>query len=504
MSELSERDKLEQELIDYVAGFTHDPLGFVRAAWPWGVKGTFLEKHKGPRRWQCDVLSEIGEHLRRGASLKEAMQPYLSAIASGHGIGKSALVAFITLWAIATCQNTRGVVTANTEAQLRTKTWPELMKWFSSMICAHWFEPEAMSIHAKGTMAVQKAWRIDAVPWSENNTEAFAGLHNEGARLLLIFDEASAIADKVWEVSEGALTDADTEILWLVFGNPTRNSGRFRECFRKNGHRWHQRQIDSRTVEGLNLAQLQKIVDDNGEESDLVKVRIRGMFPASSAMQFIATTDVDVAFGRVIRPESYNFAPVILTCDPAWTGEDPLIIGLRQGNMFKVLRELPKNDDDVQVATILAMLQDEHKADAVFIDFGYGTGIYSAGMAMGRLGWQMVQFGAAAPNPGFVNMRAWIWDQMKQWLKQGGSIQPDHGLYTELCGPETISRLDGRVQLESKQDMKDRGLPSPNKADALAISFAFPVSKLATVRTTVAQQAVVASTASYDPLRRRR
>jgi hypothetical protein len=171
--------------------------------------------------------------------------------------------------------------------------------------------------------------------------------------------------------------------------------------------------------------------------------------------------------------------------------------------MFKILREIPKNDNDVQVATMLAMLQDEHKADAVFIDFGYGTGIYSAGLAMGRVGWQMVQFGAAAPNPGFMNMRAWIWDQMKQWLKNGGAIPPDHGLYTELCGPETISRLDGRIQLESKQDMKDRGLPSPNKADALAISFAFPVSKTNTLRASPTV-AVQASTANYDPLRRRR
>src|SRR5690606_34243518 len=77
----------------------------------------------------------------------------------------------------------------------------------------------------------ERTWRIDAVPWSEKNPEAFAGLHNKGKRLLMIMDEASAILDVIWETAEGALTDSDTEIIRLAFGNPTRNIGRFRECF---------------------------------------------------------------------------------------------------------------------------------------------------------------------------------------------------------------------------------------------------------------------------------
>lgn len=121
-----------------------------------------------------------------------------------------------------------------------------------------------------------KRWRADAIPWSEHNTEAFAGLHNERKRIIVVFDEASNIADLVWEVAEGALTDEDTEIIWVAFGNPTRNTGRFRECFRKYKHRWKCAQIDSRTVEGTNKQQLQKWVDDYGEDSDFVKVRVRG------------------------------------------------------------------------------------------------------------------------------------------------------------------------------------------------------------------------------------
>lgn len=471
---MTETADIEAQLADDLARFTHDPLGFVLWAFPWGEPGTVLEKELGPRRWQRKLLAEIGRRLRAGATLAETLTPLLFARASGHGIGKSAVVAWLILWALATREFTRGVVTANTENQLRTKTWPEVAKWHSLSIFSDWFTCAATSIHATGVN--EKKWRIDAVPWSEHNTEAFAGLHNKGGRLLLIFDEASAIADKVWEVADGALTDEGTEILWLVFGNPTRNAGRFRECFRSAAHRWEHEQIDSRTVEGVNRAFLDQLVADNGEDSDLVKVRVRGMFPSSSFKQFIATEDVDAAFGREIRPETFNFAPKIITVDPAWSGDDPLVIGLRQGLYFRVLRVIPKNDNDVQIANMVARYEDEEQADGVIIDGGYGTGIVSAGKTMGR-DWLLAWFGSASPDEGCLNLRAYIWNEMKKWLKAGGAIQKDHGLRDELLGPETVPRMDGKIQLESKEQMKQRGLPSPNKADALALSFAFPIQK---------------------------
>jgi hypothetical protein len=180
---------------------------------------------------------------------------------------------------------------------------PELAKWHRLSITAHWFTWATTSL--KSTDPQHEAtWRADLVPWSETNTEAFAGLHNVGKRIVLLFDEASAIADRVWEVAEGALTDANTQILWVVFGNGTRSTGRFRECFRKFKHRWRGKQIDSRTVEGVNTAQMEQWVADYGEDSDFVKVRVRGMFPSAAGKQFISEADVDAAFGRVRGPSS--------------------------------------------------------------------------------------------------------------------------------------------------------------------------------------------------------
>lgn len=460
----------EIALIDDIAGFTHDPLSFARYAYGWGENE--LQRFAEPKEWQCDIMQEVSKHLKNPET---RFMPLQIAVASGHGIGKSALVGMMCHWANSTCEDTKIVVTANTDTQLRTKTMPEITKWHRLAINSHWFKPTATSIQS-----VQedhsRSWRLDAVPWSEHNTEAFAGLHNEGKRIILIFDEASNIADKVWEVAEGALTDENTEIIWLAFGNPTRNTGRFKECFGRYRHRWITKNIDSRTVEGTNKAQIQKWVDDYGEDSDFVKVRVKGMFPSTSNRQFISTDDVDTAFGKHLRPEQYNFAPVIIAVDPAWTGEDKFIISMRQGLHFKILGEYEYNDNDVQMASIIAQFEDEYRADAVFVDMGYGTGIVSAAQAMGRQ-WMLVSFSGKSADIGCLNKRAEMWKLMRDWLKSGGSIPPDQELYNELIAPETVGRLDGKIQLESKEDLKARVGFSPNKADALAISFAYPVHK---------------------------
>lgn len=459
----------DDDIVEMVASCQYDPNAWADFAWDWGNGA--LADYDGPRDWQRDINSVIAEHLQ---DPERRYQPLRIAVASGHGIGKSAEMGMISNWAMSCFDDCKIVTTANTDGQLRTKTAPEIGKWFRMSITSHWFDVQAQSIKSRDK-AHSNDWRQDFIPWSEHNTEAFAGLHNKDKIIVLLFDEASKIHDKVWEVAEGALTDENTVIIWIVFGNPTRNSGRFRECFRKFRHRWVQRQIDSRTVPGTNKKFLQSLVDDNGEDSDVVKIRVRGQFPSQSAMQFISGEDADAARARHLRPEQFKFAPKIIGVDPAWTGDDPLVIMLRQGLYSKRLATLPKNDNDVEVANLIARLEDEHQADAVFVDGGYGTGIVSAGRTMGR-SWRIIWFGGKAIDPGFSNKRAEMWGGMKQWIKDGGAIDPaNETLYQDLIGPETVPRLDGKILLESKHDMKERGLPSPNEGDALALTFAEPV-----------------------------
>ncbi len=469
----AQKNVYEEQLAHDVGGFAFDPLGFVLYAFPWG-EGE-LASMDGPEPWQREELDGIGQGLRDGVSVSDAVSTAIRrAIASGHGIGKSAFVAWIIMWAFSTFKDTRGVVTANTEAQLKGKTWAELSKWHRLCLCGHWFDCTATALISK-LPGHEKTWRCDMVPWSERNTEAFAGLHNKGKRVLLIFDEASAIPDSIWDVSEGALTDDDTEIIWVVCGNPTRNTGKFHGCFHRVRHRWHTRQVDSRTVSITNKAQIKEWVDDYGEDSDFVKIRVRGQFPKQSVMQFISSADADAAQKRNLRPEQYQFAPAIIGVDPAWTGEDSLEIFLRQGLYHKSLVSIPRNENDFEIASIIARLEDEHHAAAVHIDAGYGTGIKSAGDVMGRH-WKLVWFAGEASDPGYLNKRAEMWGEMKKALKNGAAIDPsDDLLYQDLIGPETVARIDGKIQLESKKDMKKRGLPSPNRGDAMALTYAYPV-----------------------------
>ena len=459
------------KIIEMAAACRYDPDRWSKVAWDWG-EGVLVD-YTGPREWQSQINNIIRDHL---ADPETRHQPCQIAVASGHGIGKSAEMGMLSNWAMSCFSDCKIVTTANTDGQLRTKTAPEIGMWFRRSITAHWFDVQATSIKSKAA-GHGDTWRQDFIPWSAHNTEAFAGLHNKDRIIVLMFDEASRIDDKVWEVAEGALTDENTVIIWIVFGNPTRNSGRFRECFRRFRHRWHHLQIDSRTVPGTNKKKIAQWEQDHGEDSDFFKIRVRGEFPSQSALQFINGDDVDAARNRHLRVDQYNFAPKIIAVDPAWTGDDKLEILMRQGLYTKSLASIPRNDNDIEIANLIFRLEEEHQADAVFVDAGYGTGIVSAGNVMGR-SWQLIWFSGKPANPGYVNKRAEMWGEMKAWLKAGGAIDPaDDELYQDLIGPETVPRLDGKILLESKEDMKTRGLPSPNKGDALALTFAAPVAK---------------------------
>ena len=155
---MSAQGSAEQaQLVEDIASFTHDPLGYVLYNYPWGEPGTELEKKDGPRTWQRDLLLGVGQRLQDGAADRgEVIQ---EAIASGHGIGKSALVAWLCNWALDTFEDTRGIVTANTETQLRTKTWPELGKWRRLGLTKDWFEvtgpAPARCRHGQGSNGVR-------------------------------------------------------------------------------------------------------------------------------------------------------------------------------------------------------------------------------------------------------------------------------------------------------------------------------------------------------------
>lgn len=466
------------ELAEEIGALTHDPYRYALFAFPWGSGD--LANHTGPRAWQKEQLQRIGAHLRNPATRHN---PCRLAVASGHGIGKSALIAMIVKWGLDTCVDTRVVVTANTEGQLLTKTSPEIAKWARLAITGDWFKPNATSLIST-IPGRDKSWRADLVTWSENNTEAFAGLHNEGKRIIVIYDEASGIADKVWEVTLGALTDANTEIIWIAFGNPTLNTGAFRECFGKQRHLWQTAQIDSRTVEGTNKVYLQEIVDTYGEGSDITKVRVLGQFPSASSMQFIPVDLVEQAQTRDVG-HGIGSDPVIFGLDCARFGDDHSTLAIRCG---RDARSRPwkwwHSSDAMELAGDVVLEAQRWKPDAIMVDAGnIGAAVIDRiRQLVPDIPVFEVWFGGkgrdAELQAGVTirtrNKRAEIWAKMRHWL-QGGAIPAEQGLRDDLIGPLYGFDAEQRLQIERKEDMKKRGLASPDDADALACTFAEPV-----------------------------
>lgn len=457
--------ELESQLIEEIVMCTHDPVALVECIYPW--KDKELVESAGPRPWQAQILNYIGNHL---SDPKTRFQPCMVATASGHGIGKSALVAMVIHWAMSTCEDTKVIITANTGTQLSTKTVPEVHKWFRLSGNSHWWEMKATSITIRDAEHA-RLWRTDFIPWSENNTEAFAGLHNKGKRILLIFDEASAIAESVWQVAEGALTDEETEIIWLAFGNPTQNTGRFRECFGRFKHRWKTFQIDSRTVEGTNKEQISKWIEDYGEDSDFVRVRVRGEFPRAGSSQFIPS-DV-VAACRKYKSEGHDLLPKVLSVDVARFGDDQTVIGTRQGRKARILAKY-RGMDTIQVAERVIEWIKSENPDATIIDAtGVGAGVYDQVLYRG-FGTRLFQYNPTQParnSMQYRNARSEMWGKMREWLMAGAEIPDDPDLEADLTGPEYYINEKSQLQMESKDDMKSRGLSSPDSADMLAQTF---------------------------------
>lgn len=390
----------------------------------------------------------------------------------------SALVAWITLWSMATFPDTRGIVTANTDTQLRTKTFAEVTKWFNLCLFKSWFRISATCVCSR-QKDHDKTWRFDAIPWSESRPEGFAGLHNARKRIMVIFDEASAIADIIWEVVEGAMTDKDTQIFWMVFGNPTRNTGRFYECFNKYRHRWVHRHVDGRTAIGTDKKKIATWIQDYGIDSDFVRVRVLGQFPSASSLQFIPRAIVDEAMQRQLEHCSYYRQVVILGVDVARFGDDASVICCRIGTDA---RSYPAKEfrglDGWELAAKIAEVYNEFRqkgARKVVINVDAG------GVGASPIDWlrhngypvNSINFGGGATNTErYKNLRAEMWGRGRAWLKAGGCIEQNDDLVTDLTGVEYGYTPTNQILLESKESMKDRGLSSPDRADALMLTFA--------------------------------
>jgi hypothetical protein len=477
----------EQELLTNILSFKYDPLGFVLYAFPWGKEGTPLAKIPGPRSWQVDEFKRVGDHLLLDLEKQRIGLPptplYLS-ISSGRGPGKSAFLSMLDLFVMSCWIGSTTIVTANTETQLRSRTMAELGKWHTMSINRHWFDKSSMSMRPHRWFAdlVENQLKMDtqyyyveAQSWSEENPDAFAGAHSQ-VGMMVQFDEASGIADPIWNVTEGFFTDLAPLRLWLAISNPRRNTGRFFECFHKDRGFWQTRYLDSRTVEGVDRGVYDRIAQKYGEDHDVTRVEVKGEFPRTGSNQFIGREVVRKAAERELMPD--DGAPLLMAIDVARFGDDESVIRFRRG---RDARSIPavryKGIGTMDLATNAAGLIARYNPEAVFVDGGgVGGGVVDR---LKQLGFRVIEVQSgekAHDEEKYLNKRAEMWGELREWLSIG-CIDDDVRLHDDLTGPEYSIALKGQIKLETKESMKKRGLASPDDGDALAMTFAEPVAR---------------------------
>ena len=454
----------QDTLLELAAECYADPVRFAEIAFDWG-HGDLID-FDGLDTWQRDFLEELGRDI---VDAEANDKPVRKATASGHGIGKSALVAIIILWYMTTRPRARIRVTANTEKQLLGTTWPELALWHKRSIFKDWFLWEATRFSKIGD---RENWFAEAISWNENNPDAFAGLH--GRYVMLIMDEASGVADSIWETALGVLTDAGNT--HLAFGNPIRPSGGFYDCFYhpKKSKRWKTRHINALETKIGNSQSNREIFEDYGPEHDVTRRRVLGQFPRQAASQFISTADVEGAMNRQLEYDDYANFPVYMGVDVARFGDDRSCILLRQGPKVLDIQTF-EGADTVQVANIATgVLKSRKDIQMVFVDeVGVGAGVVDmmrryddrvTGVNVGRRPTNMKLY---------KNLRVELWDKMRQDIPKM-DLPSNESLKRELTTIEYDFTDQGQMRLERKIDIKRRGLESPDIADALALTYARP------------------------------
>ena len=473
MSDASTPPTYDELLTAECATYYADPLGFVGAMFPWGQDGPL--KHDDLDQWQIDYLAELGRQVEeRGFDGTHPVDPIRMAVSSGHGIGKSVLVALIICWLMSTRPHLQGTVTADTLAQLEDKTWARLRRWLPFCRTAHWFEINSEMMWERSH---KSSWFVAQQSSKEENSEAFAGQHAKDSTSVYIMDEASRIPDKIHEVAEGGLTDG--EPMLLMFGNATRSHGVFhRAMFGSMRHRWTRFIIDSRETRFANKTLIDEWIQDYGEDSDWVRVRVRGLPPSASELQFIP---LDLVAGAQKRHVSaLPDDPLICGLDLARGGSDDCVFRFRRGLDGRSIKSIrvpgEQARDSMRFATVAAdVLTRTHNGYPVamlFVDATGGLGAIADRLRqLGHRNVVDVQFGADSPDPKYANFRAYMWGKMRDWLARGG-IDAASALETDLVSPQYAHDKRDRLILESKENMKARGVDSPDDGDALALTFA--------------------------------
>ncbi len=407
-----------------------------------------------PTDQQREGLIEIG---RPGARV---------SIRSGHNTGKTTELAWVILWWLITRHDCKIPCTANTGGQLEDILWPELHKWRDGL------PPEIRDevVITTERIYIKSAPHLQfGVPRTarKEKPEALQGFHAK--HLLYILDESSGIDEKIFEVARASLSNPGARI--LMASNPTRTSGYFYESHHQFRDRWtplHWSCLDS-PLPDVNYAK--EVAEDYGEDSNYYRVRVLGEFPTSEFDQFISLELLETAS---IREGVAAEGAVVWGLDPAWMGADETALAIRQGDVISEIKGVRGLDTMQTVGWVVNGYEEaKDKPDSIVVDcIGIGAGVYDR---LKEMNYPVIACNVAETPSGvtkYLNTRAELWDRYKKWLQdRRGSIPNDK----RLIGQSSVVKYDypshGKLQIESKANMRKRGVHSPDRADAVCLTF---------------------------------
>jgi len=429
-----------------ISRYSRAPIAFVREV-------LMVE----PDNWQVEALRLFSRGHTR------------ISIKSGHGVGKTALASWVIIWFICTRVPYKVAITAPTAPQLFDVLWPELGKWMQKL-------PESWRqlFHITAdhiTLKSDSECFVTARTSRPEQPEAMAGLHSRS--ILLVADEASGIDERVYEAASGSMSSASA--ITLLIGNPVRDSGYFWRTHTLERDRWATMTVSSANSTRVDPAFVEEMAQRYGPDSNAYRVRVLGQFPSGSDDTFIPGELVDGAMARDVPLDTS--APAIWGVDVARFGADASVLIKRQGN---VVVEPPRRWRNIDLMALAGAIKHEYdlagasRPTLIVIDsIGLGAGVVDrlTEQSVPVLGINVAE--APSQQAYYMRLRDELWARTKEWLQSRVVRLPrDDQLRDDLVAPKYTFTSSGKLQIESKESMRRRGLPSCDSADALMLTLA--------------------------------
>lgn len=445
---------------------------------PWTFAKELMNFNPDP--WQMDVLKDLvsGTHV---------------SVRSGQGVGKTGLEAVVILWFLSCFPYPKVVATAPTKQQLNDILWAEISKWLTK-------SPLLKSIlkWTKTKVYMQKYEdRWFATARTATRPENMQGFHEEN--MLFVVDEASGVADNIMEAILGTLSGQNNKL--LMCGNPTKISGVFYDSHNRDRQYYKTHKVSSMSSSRTSKKNIEMLLDKYGADSDVARVRIHGEFPRAESDTFIPLEIVELARDTTIEKLGDNITAGDIGADIARFGDDETVIATRVGNKIFPLKGYKKKETTQVTGYILKeardMMERFPQLKKIYIkvdDSGVGGGVTDQLKETIRdrnlpyVVLPIINNEVANDSDHYENRGTEQWGVLREYLLENMSnhiqgnqsdfdLPNDEKLITQLTTRKYRMTSKGKIALERKEEMKKRGLQSPDRADAVVLSLYRPKPK---------------------------